>query len=455
MRCLPVILAAGKGTRMRSSLPKVLHPIAGKPMLQHVVDMCGQLNQDRLVVVYGHGGDQVPNALHDTDHIIHWMLQQEQLGTGHALMQALEVINDDDLVLVAYGDVPLVRTETLQALSTAAEQASLSILTTRLEQPTGYGRIVRNTDGFIESIIEEKDATDEIRCINEVNTGFMAATGSNFKRWLEQITPNNAQGEYYLTDCVALAVAEGGHVAAVVCPDPVEVQGVNNRLQQAQLERAYQLRQANALMEAGVTLMDPARIDIRGELTAGNDVTLDINIVIKGKVTLGHNVVVGPNCILENCHIADGVTIHANSIIESAEIANHCNIGPFARLRPGTILSKNARIGNFVEIKKSHIGEDSKVNHLSYIGDSQMGARVNIGAGTITCNYDGVNKHQTIIGDDVFVGSSSQLVAPVTLGNKAMIGAGSTITKDASADSLTLSRAKQLTLKGWQRPTKK
>jgi bifunctional UDP-N-acetylglucosamine pyrophosphorylase/glucosamine-1-phosphate N-acetyltransferase len=452
MIIFPIILAAGQGTRMRSQLPKVLHPVAGKPMLQHVVDACAHLGVPTLAVVYGHGGDLVRERIQGES--IQWALQAEQKGTGHAVAQAIELAPDDAVVLIAYGDVPLIRSTTLQLLADGLQHAALCILTTQLSNPTGYGRIVRNAAGQVQAIVEEKDATPAQRSIQEVNTGFMAASAADFKRWLKQLTPQNAQGEYYLTDCVGLAVAEGGQVNTVACTDPVEVEGANNRVQLARLERACQLRQVEQLMLDGVTVIDPARLDIRGTVLAGQDVTIDVNVLLLGNIKLGNNVTIEANCIIQDADIGDNTHIKSHSVIEEAIIAADCDVGPFARLRPGTVLAEKARIGNFVETKKAKIGKGSKVNHLSYIGDTQMGADVNIGAGTITCNYDGANKHKTIIGDRVFVGSCSQLVAPVTIGDGATIGAGSTISKDAPAGELTLARAKQMTVKGWVRPVK-
>jgi bifunctional UDP-N-acetylglucosamine pyrophosphorylase/glucosamine-1-phosphate N-acetyltransferase len=456
MNIFPIILAAGQGTRMRSSLPKVLHPVAGKPMLQHVVDACAALQQQnttcRMAVVYGHGGELVRERIEGEN--LDWALQSQQLGTGHAVSQAIHLVNAGDVVLIAYGDVPLIRTETLQRLAQGLQDFSLCVLTTELAEPKGYGRMVRNAVGLVQAIVEEKDATDEQRLIREVNTGFIAARGGDMRRWLQQLTPQNSQGEYYLTDCVGLAVAEGGSVNTVLCPDPVEVEGANNRVQLARLERACQQRQVEALMLAGVTVADPARLDIRGTVETGQDVFLDVNVVMSGKVKLGNGVVIEAGCVIQDAEIGDNTHIKSHSVIESAVIAANCDIGPFARLRPGTVLAEKAKIGNFVETKKAHIGKGSKVNHLSYIGDTEMGDAVNIGAGTITCNYDGANKHKTVIGDKVFVGSCTQLVAPVNVGAGATIGAGSTITKDAPAGELTLSRAKQMTLKGWQRPVK-
>ncbi len=427
-------------------------------MLQHVIDACRSLDTSNNVIVYGHGGDQVREMIESSgaQQDLSWAQQKEQKGTGHAVQQAKAHIDDDAVVIIAYGDVPLIKADTLARLAGQLNNdSSLIVLTTILDEPEGYGRIIRNQDGRVASIVEEKDATDEQRAIKEVNTGFIAARGKDLKRWLSQISPDNAQAEYYLTDCVSLAVAEGARVDAVICDDPVEVQGVNNRLQQAQLERAYQLLQAEKLMRQGVTIVDPSRCDIRGALMAGKDVLIDVNNVFIGDVRLGENVTIEPGCVIQDCQIGDNVTIKAHSVLESAIIGNNCDVGPFARIRPQTVLKSNAKVGNFVEIKKSTIGEGSKVSHLSYIGDTQMGDDVNIGAGTITCNYDGANKFQTTIGDRVFVGSDTQLVAPVTIEDGATIGAGSTITKDAPENELTLSRSRQITIKGWRRPVKR
>lgn len=456
MNLIPIILAAGQGTRMRSSLPKVLHPVGGKPMLQHVIESCRSFNADKIVVVYGHGGTQVREAVSNTETgDLYWAHQQEQKGTGHAVLQAMEYLEDDAVIVIAYGDVPLIQPGTLKSLASKLNDGcELAVLTTILDEPAGYGRMVRDELNRITCIVEEKDATDTQRLIKEVNTGFIAAKGKDLKRWLQKLSPENAQGEYYLTDCISLAVSEGGNVDAVVCEDPFEVQGVNNRIQQAELERAYQRMQAEKLMLAGITLIDPNRCDLRGTLSAGKDVLIDVNAVFIGDVSLGNHVVIEPGCVITDCKIGDHVTIKANSVLESAVIGDHCDVGPFARIRPDTVLKTNAKVGNFVEIKKSVIGEGSKVSHLSYIGDTSMGDDVNIGAGTITCNYDGANKFKTTIGNRVFIGSDTQLVAPVTVNEGATIGAGSTITKDTPESELTLSRSKQVTIKGWQRPVK-
>jgi len=452
MKLLPIILAAGQGTRMNSQLPKVLHTIGGQAMLQHVIKSCQSLEVETVAIVYGHGGEKVQAAI--TEENLQWVLQSEQKGTGHAVDQARDLIDDEQTVIVAYGDVPLIKSETLQRLVDSLVSAELTVLTTILDDPTGYGRIVRGAQGTIERIVEEKDADTDIKKITEVNTGFIAARGKHLKKWLAKLSPDNAQGEYYLTDCIALAVEDGGSVTAVICDDPMEVQGVNNRVQQAQLEREYQKNQAEKLMLEGASLADPARLDIRGNLSVGQDVFIDINAIFIGDVSLGNNVTIESGCVITNSTLEDNVTIKANSVLEDAHVGANCDVGPFARLRPEAVLEANAKVGNFVEIKKSTIGQGSKVSHLSYIGDTQMGSNVNIGAGTITCNYDGANKFKTIIGDDVFVGSDSQLIAPVEIGKGATIGAGSTITKDAPADELSLARSKQTVLKGWTRPVK-
>lgn len=456
MNIIPIILAAGQGTRMRSLLPKVLHPIGGKPMLQHVIHSCRSLDVDKMVVVYGHGGDKVRDVISTQDEPdLYWAEQKEQKGTGHAVLQAKDHIDDEAVIIVAYGDVPLIQSATLNRLADKLSgDVTLCVLTTILDQPVGYGRMVRNENDIIQRIVEEKDATDSERLIKEVNTGFIAARGKDLKRWLQQLSPENAQAEYYLTDCIEMAANEGGNVEAVICESAFEVQGVNNRIQQAELERAYQTMQAEKLMLNGVTLVDPQRCDIRGTLEAGTDVLIDVNNIFIGDVVLGDNVTIESGCVIQDSQIADGVTIKPNSVIESAIIGGNCDIGPFARIRPGTVLKANAKVGNFVEIKKSTVGKGSKVSHLSYIGDTEMGEDVNIGAGTITCNYDGANKFKTTIGNGVFVGSDTQLVAPVVLHDGATIGAGSTITKDTPESELSLSRSKQITIKGWKRPVK-
>ena len=446
-----VILAAGQGTRMKSRLPKVLHPLAGKPLLAHVIETARSLEPDAMAVVYGHGGEQVREALDGPG--LQWVEQAEQLGTGHAVQQALPVLKDLDRVLVLYGDVPLMRRESLRSL-VATSPSGFGLMTMNLDDPTGYGRILRNEQGQVQGIVEQKDASPEQLAIREVNTGIMLVDAPSLVRWLERLTPQNAQGEYYLTDIVALAVAEGVEIQVAQPEDPVEAEGVNDRLQLAALERVYQRWQAEALMRDGVTLKDPARFDLRGSLRTGMDVSLDVNVIIEGDVVLGDNVSVGANSVLRNVRVADNVAIRENCVIEDAVIGPDSAIGPFSRIRPGTELTGGAHVGNFVEIKNSTIGLGSKVNHLTYIGDTLMGAGVNIGAGTITCNYDGAYKHRTTIEDKAFIGSNTALVAPVTVGEDATIGAGSVIAKDAPAGELTLARGKQVTIKGWKRPKK-
>lgn len=447
-----VILAAGKGTRMRSSLPKVLHRLADRPLLQHVIDTANTLQPHAVHVVYGHGGEAVKETINDESLL--WAEQAEQLGTGHAVEQAIGKLRGDSTVLVLYGDVPLVTSETLQALLAHVEEG-LALLTMQLEAPTGYGRIVRDADGRVQRIVEQKDASAEEQTITEVNTGILAVDGSRLHGWLKRLENSNAQGEYYLTDIIAMAVGDGHSVNALCTTDEDEVAGVNDRVQLAHLERVYQLRQAEILMRDGVTLLDPTRFDLRGKVEAGEDVVIDTNVIFSGEVKLGNGVTIGSGCVLKNVSVGDGVVIAPMSVLEDAVIGADCAIGPFARIRPGSELASGARIGNFVEVKNSDIGEGSKVNHLSYIGDTTMGAGVNIGAGTITCNYDGANKHRTVIGDNAFIGSDSQLVAPVCIGEGATIGAGATITRDVADNELSLTRSPQKGIKGWKRPKKK
>lgn len=446
-----IILAAGQGTRMKSRLPKVLHPLAGRPLLAHVIETARSLAPDTLVVVYGHGGEQVREALNQPG--LQWVKQSEQLGTGHAVQQALPAMKDVDRVLVLYGDVPLMRADSLRALIEGAG-SGFGLMTMDLDDPKGYGRILRDGQGRVVGIVEQKDATEEQLRIQEVNTGIMLVDAHLLGSWLEKLTPQNAQGEYYLTDIVALAVAEGMKIQVSRPEDPVEAEGVNDRLQLALLERVYQRWQAEALMRGGVTLKDPTRFDLRGSLQTGMDVSLDVNVIIEGEVVLGDKVSVGANTVLRNVRVADNVLIRENCVIEDAVIGPDSAIGPFSRIRPGTRLTGGAHVGNFVEIKNSTIGLGSKVNHLSYIGDTLMGDGVNIGAGTITCNYDGAYKHRTTIEDKAFVGSNTALVAPVTVGEDATIGAGSVIAKDAPAGELTVARGKQVTIRGWKRPVK-
>ncbi len=449
-----VILAAGQGTRMRSSLPKVLHRLANRPLLRHVVDTSNKLNPAQTIVVFGHGGEDVQQTF-SSDSDLLWVEQNQQLGTGHAVDQAIPALADVDRVLVLYGDVPLIQTETLSSLIQAATQSDLALLTVDLEDPTGYGRIVRNEQGSVQRIVEQKDATAAELAITEINTGFLVADKKRLTDWLSRIGNDNAQGEYYLTDIVELAVADGVDVKVAQPDEATEVMGVNDHAQLAQLERYYQHNQAKRLMQQGVALLDPSRFDLRGELTVGRDVQIDINVIIEGRVVLGDGVCIGANSVIRNSTVAGGVQILENCLIEDATIGAESVIGPFARIRPGTRLAGRNRVGNFVEIKKSEIDEGSKISHLSYIGDAVVGKGVNIGAGTITCNYDGANKFQTIIGDNAFIGSDSQLVAPVTVGAGATIGAGSTITSDAQPEMLTLSRSRQYSVKGWKRPVKK
>ncbi len=448
-----IILAAGKGTRMKSPLPKVLHSIGGKPMVEHVLATSKELGAAKSVVVYGYGGDQVQQALANSE--VEMVEQTEQLGTGHAVAQALPLIADDDVAVVLYGDVPLVTAPLLQKLVDIAKGGKLALLTVKLDQPAGYGRIVRDGDGKVVAIVEHKDANSEQLIINEVNTGILAVSGRLLQEELPKLSNSNAQGEYYLTDVIAAAVAAGVTVEAVIAPEPVEVEGVNDLLQLATLERAYQLRQAQNLMRQGCKIMDPARFDLRGRLSTGQQCLIDVNCIFIGDVTLGDNVSVEANCHIINCTIASGVTIKANSHLEGAVIADGCEIGPYARIRPGTQLMSGAKIGNFVETKKTLVGEDSKINHLSYVGDAILGKEVNVGAGTITCNYDGVNKFTTEMGDHAFIGSNSSLVAPVRIGKNATTGAGSTITTDVEDNSLSVGRGKQRNITGWNRPTKK
>jgi bifunctional UDP-N-acetylglucosamine pyrophosphorylase/glucosamine-1-phosphate N-acetyltransferase len=448
-----VILAAGQGSRMKSSLPKVLHRIAGKPMLHHVMDTARKLGAERIHGVIGHGADQVKAITQADD--VQWAIQEDQLGTGHAVSQALPNLPDEARVLILYGDVPLTQPETLEELVSRVSEQTIGLLTVTLDNPDGYGRILRDKQGKVTAIVEQKDATPEQKTINEVNTGILAVSASHLKAWLPQLSNVNAQDEYYLTDVIAMASEAGVGIEVAQPETGFEVQGVNNRIQLAGLERWYQQQQADRLMTAGATLADPARIDVRGDLTVGQDVLIDINAVFEGKVTLESGVSIGPNCLLRNCHIGANSQIEAHSVIDGARVGQHAQIGPFARLRPGTELADHTKVGNFVETKKTVVGEGSKINHLSYVGDATLGRNVNVGAGTITCNYDGVNKHQTEIGDGVFVGSNTSLVAPVALANNATIGAGSTITRDVAAEELAVARGKQRNIANWQRPDRK
>lgn len=449
-----VILAAGQGTRMNSALPKVLQPLAGRPLLAHVIATAAELDVEaQPVVVYGHGGAAVQAAFADT--AIRWVEQARQLGTGHAVAQAMPVLDDEDLVVVLYGDVPLIQADTLRRLMDAASDGGLGLLTAILDDPGGYGRIVRNDRNEVLAIVEQKDATAEQRAVREINTGFIACGAHLLRGWVEKLSADNAQGEYYLTDIVAMAVADGVTVRTVHPSSTAEILGVNDRRQLAEVEAALRVRNAEALLDAGVTLLDPKRVDVRGTLSCGRDVSIDINCVFEGAVKLDDNVRIGPNCVIRESQIEQDCVVHANSVIDNAHIGPRSQIGPFARVRPETFLGSEVRIGNFVEVKKSAIGKGSKVSHLSYVGDTRIGANVNVGAGTITCNYDGANKHRTEIGDGAFIGSGTQLVAPVRIGAGATIGAGSTITRDTPDDTLTVARAGQKDIDGWKRPVKK
>jgi bifunctional UDP-N-acetylglucosamine pyrophosphorylase/glucosamine-1-phosphate N-acetyltransferase len=448
-----VILAAGQGTRMRSALPKVLHSVAGKSMLGHVIDCARALSPRRIHVVIGHGADLVRETLDGND--LNWVLQGEQLGTGHAVAQALPYIIDADQILVLYGDVPLLRSDTLQRLSNQAGSSTLGLLTVTMDDPTGYGRIVRNGAGQVQAIVEQKDASAKQLLITEANTGIMALPGKQAADWLTSLSNDNAQREYYLTDVVALAVASKTGIEVAQPEDEVEVMGANNRQQLSVLERSFQAREALRLMTEGVTLSDPARLDVRGDVVVGRDIFMDINVVLEGLVTIEDNVEIGPNCVIRNSVIRRGSVIKAFSHLDGADVGEGCDIGPYARLRPGTRLGRGAKVGNFVETKKADIGAGSKINHLSYLGDAVVGEQVNIGAGTITCNYDGVNKFVTHIGDNVFIGSNTALVAPLKVGAGATTGAGSTITQDVPTGALAVGRSRQRTIENWQRPLKK
>ena len=452
MNLAVVILAAGKGTRMKSDLPKVLHPIAGRPMVQHVVDAAGALDPDNTVLIYGHGGDAVRQAV--TGSRLQWAEQAEQLGTGHAVAQALPHL-EEDVVLVLYGDVPLIQPQTLRDFVARVDDQSLALMTLTLDDPSGYGRVIRDGDGKVRRVVEQKDASDDEKAVREINTGILACTRRFLNDSLPRLSNSNAQGEYYLTDLIAMAVDAGMEVVTEQPGHAWEVDGVNDRVQLARLERVYQRVRAESLMRAGVTLLDPARLDIRGNLQCGHDVTLDINTVLVGDVVIGDRVTVGPNCLIRNARIGSGTHIEANSVVDGAVVGEECQVGPFARLRPGTELAARAKVGNFVETKKAYVGEGSKVNHLTYIGDSRIGKGVNVGAGTITCNYDGVNKFQTVMKDGAFIGSNSSLVAPVTIGENATVGAGSVVTKDVPDQGLAVARGQQRNIQNWSRPEKK
>ncbi|MCS5587954.1 MAG: bifunctional UDP-N-acetylglucosamine diphosphorylase/glucosamine-1-phosphate N-acetyltransferase GlmU [Porticoccaceae bacterium] len=448
-----VILAAGKGTRMQSTLPKVLHKLAGQPLLNHVITAANTVANARTLVVTGFAANQVEKALGASASV--FVNQPQQLGTAHAVLSALPHLRDNARVLVLYGDVPLISPRTIQKMLDTVCADQMGLLTIELQDPTGYGRILRDADNNIEAIIEQKDASPEQLQIDEINTGVMALTSWQLNDWLPQIDNKNAQSEYYLTDLIAIARDNAVKVKSIKPESSIEVEGVNSRQQLSQLERAHQQKMAEALMESGTSLADPQRFDQRGELIAGTDNFIDINCIFEGKVTLGSNVNIGPNCIISDSVLGDGVEVKANTVIEDAVIGDGVILGPFARIRPGTVLAENSKVGNFVEIKKSTLGKGSKINHLSYVGDAQLGENVNIGAGTITCNYDGANKYKTQIGDNSFIGSNSTLVAPVTVAEQGFVGAGSTVTKDVETDTLAVARAKQRNIKGWQRPSKK
>jgi len=448
-----VILAAGQGKRMKSDLPKVLQPLAGKPLLAHVLDTAKQLSAAGIHVVYGHGGDRVREVLaHEP---VQWALQAEQLGTGHAVAQALPAIPDDHLVLILFGDVPLIKSETLEQLLASVDDQSIGMLSVILRDPTGYGRVIRDHAGHVVRIVEHKDANTKERTVPEGNTGVMAVRAESLRKWLGALKNDNTQREYYLTDIVSMAVREGLRVKAVPAPTEIEVLGANDRTQLAQLETALRSERATHLLVAGAILADPLRVDVRGEVTIGRDVFIDVNVVLVGNVRLGDRAHIGPNCYLEDCEIGSDTRLFPNCVVTKTTIGAACSIGPFARFRPGARLEEGVHIGNFVEVKNSHVGKGSKANHLSYLGDATIGEKVNVGAGTITCNYDGANKYRTEIGDGSFIGSGTMLVAPITVGANATIGAGSTLTKNAPEGKLTLERAKQMTIEGWKRPEKK
>jgi bifunctional UDP-N-acetylglucosamine pyrophosphorylase/glucosamine-1-phosphate N-acetyltransferase len=447
-----IILAAGQGKRMRSDLPKVLQTLAGKPLLVHVLDCARTIGADDVCIVYGHGGEQVRSRIPDEG--LRWVIQADQLGTGHAVQQAIPGTPDENRVLILFGDVPLLRPKTLRNLIDATGDDELSILTVDMADPAGYGRILRDGDSVV-GIVEEKDAGDDQRAISEINTGVMMCGGARLRAWLAGLSNDNAQGEYYLTDVIAMAVGDGLTVHGIKAQDHVEVMGINDKKQLAEAERALQARLVDKLMEQGVGFADPARVDIRGKLTCGKDVFIDVNAVFEGEVSLGDGVIVESNNLLRDSHIGTGTVIHSNCHIEQSRTGSDCEIGPFSRMRPGAELANNVKVGNFVEIKKSRVAEGSKINHLTYIGDTEMGKKVNVGAGTITCNYDGANKHLTTIGDGAFIGSGVNLVAPVEIGKGATIGAGSTITKAAPDDQLTLERSKQVSVEHWKKPVKK
>lgn len=451
-----VILAAGKGSRMRSKTPKVLHKVAGKPLLGHVVDTALTLDPATIHIVIGHGKEQVLTEFsqHPQRATLNFVEQATQLGTGDAVSHALPGIPDDAIVLMLTADVPLIKSATLKALVDCMQSNTLTVLTAELDNPFGLGRITRDQNGCVDGIVEEKDANETQRKIKEINSGIICAHKNPLTQWLKHVGNKNKQQEYYLTDVVGIAYHDGNPISTLKVEHSDEVSGINDRLQLAKAERAYQAQQTEALMRSGVTLVDPKRVDIRGTVNIGEDTIIDINVLIEGTTSIGNDVTIGPNCVISNCTVADNVTIHANSVLQEATVSSQCQIGPFARLRPGSHLAEGVKIGNFVETKNAKLETGAKVNHLSYVGDAEVGSNTNIGAGVITCNYDGVNKHQTHIGKDVFIGSDCQLVAPVTINDGATIGAGSTITGDVASEALAISRGKQRIIKGWQRPNK-
>lgn len=448
-----IVLAAGKGTRMRSTLPKVLHRLAGKPLLGHVLDAAGALKPSAMHCVIGHGAEQVTKGIQRD--ALNWVMQTEQLGTGHAVQQAMPEVPDEHSVLVLYGDVPLIRTETIATLLDIAERGQVGLLSVEMPDPTGYGRILRNDENAVIGIVEQKDATPEQLNITEINTGILSAPAGLLKQLLSQIDCNNAQGEYYLTDIFALAHQAGVSIETCHPAHIWEVDGVNSRVQLAALERQAQRNQAEALMQAGVTLYDPERLDIRGEVSVGQDTCIDVNVVLEGKVQIGERCIIESGCVIKDSVIGNDVHLKPHCVLESASVGNNASAGPFARLRPGTVMANDSHVGNFVETKNTHLGEGSKANHLTYLGDAEIGRQVNVGAGTITCNYDGANKHKTVIEDGAFIGSDTQLVAPVKVGANVTVGAGTTVTQDVEANALVITRVKQRSIQNWQRPVKK
>jgi bifunctional UDP-N-acetylglucosamine pyrophosphorylase / glucosamine-1-phosphate N-acetyltransferase len=452
MKLSVVILAAGQGKRMKSALPKMLQPLAGRPMLAHVIDTARSLEPANIHVVYGHGGDRVRDALKDQP--VSWVLQAEQLGTGHAVMQALPHLQDDQLVLILYGDVPLVRRQTLVDFTQLASPRAMALLTVMLEDPTGYGRVLRDSRGQVRRIVEDKDASKAQRKVRECNSGIMAIPGKPLRKWLGRLENHNSQGEYYLTDVIGLAVKDKVAIKPFIAPSAEEVLGVNDKVQLAEVEAIRRRMVVRELMLAGLTLADPARFDVRGKFTHGSDCFIDVNVVLEGDVKIGNRVRIGPNCVIRDSEIGDDTEVFPSCVIDRAHIGARCNIGPFARFRPTSTLANEVHIGNFVEVKNSTMSDGSKANHLTYVGDAQIGSRVNLGAGTIVANYDGANKHRTIVEDDVHTGSNSVLVAPITIGAGATVGAGSTVTKEVPPGKLTVARVKQVTIEGWQRPKK-